>query len=205
MTTAEVVQVITRLADGIDPVTGQPLPRENPCNQPYVIRALYAAVNLLQKSELPQLPERRSTESRPVPTNAGNAWSAAEVQQLREEMAAGMSLMEIARAHGRSRGAILERTVRLGLFSSRDDARAALERGLPQPTNWDVLKKERPLAGKVWTDDEDQRLISLFDDGISAEEIGRHLGRGTFAVQVRLHKLGKVGESLEMKHRLDTA
>lgn len=197
MTTAEIVEVLSRLANGTDPVTGHSLPHDSPCNHPHVIRALYAAVNLLQKSGPPQLPERHATESRPVPVNAGIAWNAAEVRQLRDEMAAGMKLMEIARAHGRSRGAILERTVRLGFFASRDDARAALEHGLRQPTNWEVLKKERPQAGKVWTDDEDQRLISLFDEGVSAEEIGSHLGRGTFAVQVRLHKLGKVGEPLE--------
>jgi hypothetical protein len=78
-----------------------------------------------------------------------------------------------------------------------------LEHGTRQPTNWEVLKKERPQAGKVWTDDEDQRLISLFDEGVSAEDIGSQLGRGKFAVQVRLHKLGRVGEPLETKHRLD--
>jgi hypothetical protein len=198
MNTAEIVQVINRLADGIDPISGQPLPRENLCNHPYVIRALFAAVNLLQR---PGPLERPIKVGRPAPAKAGSAWTSAEDKQLMAEMAAGTKLMEIAKAHDRSRGAILARTVRLGLFESRDDARAAMELGLRQPTNWEVLKKERPQAGKVWTDDEDQRLISLFDEGVAAEEIGKHLGRGTFAVQVRLHKLGKVGEPLE---RLNT-
>jgi hypothetical protein len=62
----------------------------------------------------------------------------------------------------------------------------------PQPTQpipeW---KRLRPRAGNAWTPDEDGALLHEFDAGLSLEEIARRMGRGEFAVEVRLSKLGR--------------
>lgn len=191
MTTAEALQVVSKLADGVDPVTGIALPRDNPCHHPYVIRALFTVAEQLQGIRA------RETLRRDAPINAGSAWSVAEDNQLQAEMAAGTKLMAIARAHSRSRGAILARAVRLGHFESIEDARAALENGRHQPSNWEVLKKERPQAGKVWAEHEDDLLLKHFDAGLSPSEIAKQLGRGEFAVRVRLCKFGKVTDGTD--------
>jgi len=52
-------------------------------------------------------------------------------------------------------------------------------------------KRLRPRAGKAWTPDEDGALLHEFDAGLSLEEIARRMGRGEFAVEVRLSKLGR--------------
>jgi len=53
-------------------------------------------------------------------------------------------------------------------------------------------RERRPNAGRVWTPDEDEVLVREFDAGVSLDEIAQRLGRGVFAVEVRLCKLGRV-------------
>ncbi len=53
-------------------------------------------------------------------------------------------------------------------------------------------KKLRPHAGKSWSSDDDNTLLADFSAGLSVEEIASRLGRGVFAVQVRLCKLGRI-------------
>ena len=184
MTTAEVIQVLEKLAEGIDPVTGQTLGRDSACHHPYVIRALFHAARELERVN-------RRTLQRAAPAKAGSAWCAEEDHQLQTEMSAGRSLREIAKLHARSRGVILARLVRLGYFESRDAARAALEGGELPPTAWEIMKKERPRAGKVWTPAEDDLLLQELDAGHDVDQIAKHLGRGIFSVQVRMAKLGR--------------
>ena len=52
-------------------------------------------------------------------------------------------------------------------------------------------KRLRPRAGKAWTPDEDGALLHEFDACLSLEEIAHRRGRGVFAVEVRLFKLGR--------------
>ena len=54
--------------------------------------------------------------------------------------------------------------------------------------NW---RKLRPRAGRVWTPAEDEALLMEFDAGLTTAEIALILGRGAFAVEVRLCKLGR--------------
>ncbi len=121
MTTPEVLQVLEKLADGFDPATGQRLPADTPCRQPYVRRALFTAIERLQAAE-------RQAQRQAVPAKAGSAWTAGEDRELRLELAAGTRLADMATAHARTPGAILTRLVHLGLFHNMDEARAALER-----------------------------------------------------------------------------
>lgn len=92
-------EIIKQLADGVDPTTGEVLPRESVYNKPEVIRALFTI--WLETSD----PLR----------NAGKPWNDIEDEKLADEFASKMSISEIAAEHGRTRGAIESRLEKLGL------------------------------------------------------------------------------------------
>ena len=92
-------ELLRGLADGVDPMTGRPLPDESVYNRPEIIRALHCVLRELQ--------ERAAT-------NAGRSWSAEEEARLLQEYGAGLTTETIARRHGRSIGAIETRLSELG-------------------------------------------------------------------------------------------
>ena len=51
-------------------------------------------------------------------------------------------------------------------------------------------KRLRPRAGRVWEPEEDAALMRECDAGLPLEEIAARRGRGVFAIEVRLCKLG---------------
>ena len=99
-------KIIRSLAEGVDPFTGELLPRESIFNSPDVIRALYT----VWEATSPK-PGSASAAS----PNAGKPWTSAEDDKLREEFAEKLPISEIAREHGRSYGAIESRLEHLGL------------------------------------------------------------------------------------------
>ena len=91
-------ELLRGLADGVDPMTGRPLPDESVYNRPEIIRALHCVLRALQ--------ERAD--------GAGRSWSAEEEARLLQEYGAGLTTETIARRHGRSIGAIETRLSELG-------------------------------------------------------------------------------------------
>ena len=96
-------ELLRGLADGVDPMTGRPLPDENVYNCPEIIRALHCVLRELQE---------RADGTAAV--NAGRNWSAEEEARLLQEYSAGLAIEVIARRHGRSAGAIETRLSELG-------------------------------------------------------------------------------------------
>ena len=96
-------ELLRGLADGVDPMTGQPLPDESVYNRPEIIRALHCVLQELQ-----------SRANGPAAVNAGRNWSAEEEARLLQEYGAGLPVEMIARRHGRSVGAIETRLSELG-------------------------------------------------------------------------------------------
>ena len=68
-------------------------------------------------------------------------------------------------------------------------ARGVLSRRPALHSWWKLL---RPRAGRAWHPDEDATLLAEFEAGLPLEEVATRLGRGVFAVKVRLCKLGRV-------------
>jgi len=103
----EAALILHALSDGADPHTGEPLPRGSPLSHPNTVRALRAAVAALESG-----PPRN--KPREPPAQAGKAWDTAEEEILVREFEAGQTMAAIARAHGRTSGAIRSRLIRLG-------------------------------------------------------------------------------------------
>ena len=61
-------ELLSALADGVDPLTGEVLDRDNVCNKPEIIRALHMAVYELDKCE-------KKTVKKHLPENAGKPWT----------------------------------------------------------------------------------------------------------------------------------
>ena len=59
-------KLLTILADGIHPITGEVLPPEDSCNHPQVIRALHAVLS--EKSDQ----EKQNASEKKLPENAGS-------------------------------------------------------------------------------------------------------------------------------------
>lgn len=105
MELARAKELLTALADGIDPFTGEVFPRDHVCNQPEIIRALHCV--------LLALPGERKKDT---PPNAGQPWSQEEIASLHAEFQMGKPISEMAKLHGRSRGSIEAKLANLGLI-----------------------------------------------------------------------------------------
>jgi DNA-directed RNA polymerase specialized sigma24 family protein len=119
MDAATAYKIIRALADGRDPSNGAPLARESVFQKPEVIRAMFAAADALE-----DLKEAEQEEAAALP-GAGGAWSREEEAQLVASFESGMSQANIARQHGRTRGAIHSRLKRLGLIADGDTPAAS--------------------------------------------------------------------------------
>ena len=116
----EALPIVRSLADGRDPQSGAPLPQESVFHQPQVIRALFAAAAALELSAN-------------KPAAAGGPWSSEEEQKLIERFDAGLAPADIAQAHGRTKGAIISRLVKLGKISKSEETAAAPSAPKPTP------------------------------------------------------------------------
>ena len=100
--------IVRALADGVNPVTGEAYPEESPYAEPRALRALFSAVDLMQKEV-----EREKRRER-LPANFGKPWTEGEDQVLEGEFDGGAKLGEIARKHQRTQSSIRLRLEKLG-------------------------------------------------------------------------------------------
>jgi hypothetical protein len=100
--------IVRALADGVNPMTGEAYPDHSPYAEPRALRALYAAVDVLQKEV-----EREKRRER-LPANFGKPWSDTEDKALIAEFDAGTPLVAIATKHQRTQSSVRLRLEKLG-------------------------------------------------------------------------------------------
>jgi hypothetical protein len=187
MRTSTSIQILESLANGIDPITGFPIPSDSPIHDPSVIRALFAAVRALRSQQDTEVAHQNKK-----PPNAGQPWKSNEDQQLLTEFHSRIPFDEIAQRHGRTRGAIVAHLVHVGAIKPNSrpipNDSISTSRSVPDHEKW--WRTERPRAGKPWTPEEDQKLRFCANAGLTSDQIAERLLRGTHAVSVRLAKLG---------------
>lgn len=99
--------IISALADGCDPTTGEKV-QNSILQHGDVIRALHIAVRALETSARSKARSSRAQ----TPANAGKAWTEQEDRELLEKFDAGQSVAQLAQAHDRTPAGIHARLVR---------------------------------------------------------------------------------------------
>jgi hypothetical protein len=100
--------IVRALADGVNPITGEAYPEHSPYAEPRTLRALYAAVDIMDKEV-----EREKRKQR-LPANFGKPWTAEEDGTLVSEFDAAIPMPEMARRHARTQSSIRLRLEKLG-------------------------------------------------------------------------------------------
>lgn len=121
--------ILQALADGFDPIGQHPLEEPHVLLRPPVIRALFKAIDALDTvSAAGQIPEKEAgaamqAEASPRPksgarqaslSNAGARWNREQDEALVHAFKSDKTIAEIAVMHGRTRGAITSRLIKLG-------------------------------------------------------------------------------------------
>src|SRR5258706_10179095 len=100
--------IVRALADGVDPHTGDVFADQSPYAEPRTRRALFSAVELMEREV-----EREKRRER-LPANFGKPWTEQEDQALCTAFDSGLAMLEIARKHERTPGSIRLRLEKLG-------------------------------------------------------------------------------------------
>jgi hypothetical protein len=100
--------IVSALANGVNPVTGEVFAPDSPYQSADVVRALFMVHGLLESRDKPK------ARSVTVPGNAGKPWSKEEDQKLLQEFDGGTSVANLAQAHGRTPAGIQARLEKHG-------------------------------------------------------------------------------------------
>ena len=98
-------EIISALAEGVNPTTGEVLPEDSIYNNIEIIRAMYTILNCLETSK----PKKE------LPQNAGKPWSKEDDERLKVCFESGMTKKELCAVFERTTGSITSRLALLGL------------------------------------------------------------------------------------------
>lgn len=102
--------IVSALANGVNPQTGEVFDGDSPYQAADVIRALYIAMRALETATRTRA---RGSRTR-LPANAGKPWTEHEDRELLEKFDQGLSILDLARAHDRTPAGIQARLERHG-------------------------------------------------------------------------------------------
>lgn len=111
MEPADAKATLKSLVEGVDPVTGYPIPKSLVLHHAVVIRALLCALEVLDADEA-----RRRRRAR-LPGNTGRPWRQADDARVLAQFHAGQPLTRIAADHQRSLASVESRLERLGALA----------------------------------------------------------------------------------------
>lgn len=115
------IALLTALAEGVHPSTGERFPENCPYHSAEIVRALFAAVRSLESLKTATV--RQKFAARPPEgafANAGKPWSSEEDKQLLVEFDGGKTLKECAALHFRTYAGIEARLEKLGRLQAED-------------------------------------------------------------------------------------
>lgn len=115
-------EIMSALANGINPITGKPFPDDSPYNHPLIIRALYTIL-LSSNVNHPQS-QNKKTSKQPddnlknsKPRNAGRPWTAEMKLQLKSSYKKEITIEQLAEIFERTEGAIRSELEHQGLIT----------------------------------------------------------------------------------------
>lgn len=114
----EAKNLLSALANGTNPVTGEVLPAESPYNEPLVIRALFTVLKSSRGPSIRKTPEERMQDNLAAgrPKMAGMPWNDDQRAEAADKFKGGMSLRDLASHFERTQGAIHAELARQGLI-----------------------------------------------------------------------------------------
>jgi hypothetical protein len=108
----QTLKILSALANGVHPVTGEIFASDSPYQHPDTVRALFEALRVIDEHRpKAATAERRSTE---MAANTFVRWTPEEEDRLAAAFDAGKSSAELAKLHNRSRAAVEARLLKLG-------------------------------------------------------------------------------------------
>ena len=103
-------EILSTLAEGVDPTTGEILPDNSVCNKGEIVRALYTILNCLEEKK----PKKN------MPANAGKPWNKEDESLLVSLYHSGTPKKDICKALQRTESGVAARLVHLDIIESRD-------------------------------------------------------------------------------------
>ena len=91
MDDSKALGIVSALANGVNPLTGEVFPSDSPYQAADIVRALYVSVRALDQNL-----RRRSRPRAQLPANAGKLWNDEEDRRLLAAFDAGRALAELA-------------------------------------------------------------------------------------------------------------
>jgi len=114
------LNIVSTLANGVNPLTGEVFASDSPYQSPEIVRALFVAARALEKGSLPASSASKEVRVRtPGLPNVGKPWSAEEDERLVAEFAKGRSPRELAASHGRTLAGVEARLEKLGRITAQ--------------------------------------------------------------------------------------
>jgi len=119
---SEVVDVLSALASGEHPVTGEVFAEDSPYNEPRIIRALFGSLELIQTPahRLPKMSQEEINREEGRPLRSNMRWTEEEDRELIDLIEKGTLTSEIAERFERTQGAIHSRLQRQGLLEREE-------------------------------------------------------------------------------------
>jgi DNA-binding NarL/FixJ family response regulator len=114
------IEILERMRDGKEPVSGKILTSEGPWQSAEVVRALYTVLAALPESAREEPAEETAPSTKPRLSRAGKPWTDEEDRCLAVAFDEGRGVPEIARLLDRSRKAVRLRLVKLGRIAAED-------------------------------------------------------------------------------------
>lgn len=119
MDVTRAIELLSTVAQGVNPFTGEVIPENCICNQVEIVRALYCILNEVKKSS--------KNKQKSQLENAGKPWTQEDDAILSQMFDHNYTPASIEEYFKRSQGAIASRLVRLGKIESRDEYRKRKE------------------------------------------------------------------------------
>jgi len=107
MDETKALSILSALANGVNPLTGEVFPADSPYQTAEIVRALFLALSVFEAT----------AKTRPrsqAPSNAGKPWTPEEDQELLKGFDRGTTLTALAQTHGRTPAGIQARLEKHG-------------------------------------------------------------------------------------------
>lgn len=113
--------IVSTLANGVNPLTGEVFASDSPYQSPDIVRALFAAARALSRDNTQPAASNVGTNKGrgAAPANVGKPWSSEEDERLIAEFDRGRSPRELAAGHGRTLAGIEARLEKLGKLTAQ--------------------------------------------------------------------------------------